>query len=374
MTALKSKTVLLMGGRGFLGGHVCRQLIQSGYQVLLQSTSSVDFENLSDLLPHPQVKTVQFDPYNSYDYQAVKTNCDYLIHCALPYSLQTIGQQKRREKNLRQLEDFLKASKGLKKAVFISASGTIGKSHSQPATEILSGEALDSIPSLRDKWSMEKLILSYNSPELPIVVVNPAQFFGEYDTKPSTGEFFKFIVNSPFIFLRDQPINIVGVEDVAKGIVLALEKGRAGERYLLSGENTTLWELAKHIRKNWGKSAPLGSLPFILLKSMSYISESLSHLLKLKKPAIPMVGLDIMKYGNQHYDHSKATNELLYQPGSAWQAIDKAARWYQSVGYLPAKNKKGGPTPPQIETTPMLKNKIVKAKPKNTKKINELTL
>ncbi len=123
------ETVLLFGGRSFLGGHICRALVRGGYRVLLHSRSSGAFNNLPDLVPDARIEPVAcgFD-----DHAAMRTlmrRAQFIVHSAIPYSKQSIGQSGKSRRDLQQLEAMLDilATATIKKSVFVSVSGTIGR-------------------------------------------------------------------------------------------------------------------------------------------------------------------------------------------------------------------------------------------------------
>lgn len=328
------KTVLLMGGRSFLGGHLCRVLIERGYQVLLHSSSTSRFENLKDVLPHPQVTTVTCPLDSPEQLSQLFTQAQYLIYAAVPTHKQTLGMQKVRDRdfaNFKNIFDLIKASP-LQKITFISTCSTIKR---------VEGIADETCVTERQGWAnlavkfkVEQAVLNYARQGMPVTLVNPTMFIGEYDTRPSSGDFFKFFQNAPFLVMKGFKTNIIDIRDVALGAVLALEKGRVGERYILSGENIYVEDLIIRIKKNAGKSIPPLVIPWPMVLGASLLSEVINMVLKQPKPLAPLLGLELKRHGSQHYSCEKAKRELGFAPRDPWTAVDKACAWYKAHGML----------------------------------------
>lgn len=330
------ENVLLIGGRSFIGGHVCRALIQRGYHVLLHSTSTPKFENLEDILPHQAVTPVKCAYENKAELSAMMAKVQYVIFLAPPPGKQTVGQGKTKDRdfdNTKNILDLIKAHP-IKKSVFISTCSTIGKVAHGVADETCMPKDTQGWEGLAFKFKLESLIMAYCQKGVPIVIVNPTMFIGEYDTKPSSGEFFKFINTAPFVFLKKCKMNIVDLEDAGRGVVLALEKGRPGERYLLGGINILHEELIARIKKCGGQTMPWLVMPYAMCVAASYASELVNVILKKDKPAIPLIGIELTVHGTQHYSCEKAKRELGYVPGETWGAVDRAYQWYKKKGML----------------------------------------
>jgi dihydroflavonol-4-reductase len=330
------ETVLLTGGRSFIGGHICRVLVKRGYHVILHSTCAAQFDNLKDLLPHPHVTPVMCSYGETQRLAEVLSKAQYMIFSSVPPGFQSLGQGKVKERDLANLKlilDLLAAS-SIKKSVFISTCSTIGK-----VSEGLGDE--NSLPPKKQGWAaiafklkLENLVVDYFRKGLNVVIVNPTMLVGDYDSKPSTGEFFRFVDKAPFTFLDGAKINFVDVADAALGTVLALEKGRAGERYILGGVNTVQEDIVKRIRECGGKKMPSIAIPYFVAVSMAGISEFINLIMRRERPFAPLLGIELSVHGNQHLSCEKAKRELGFVPGDTWSAVDRAYRWYKNHGLL----------------------------------------
>lgn len=324
------KNVLVIGGRSFFGGHIVRALAASGYQVIAQSTTTTDFQNLTDLMPHPSITTVRCSYDDKEGLSALMARVDYLVFSAVPPGKQSIGQTKIRENEFKQFKNILEilTASNIKKTVYVSSCSTIAEVTDGIADENCVAAKPHGWIGLSFKFKQENLVMEYFKKGLNIVTVNPTMLIGDYDTKPSTGEFFKFIDKAPFTFLNNSKINIVDVADAARGVALALEKGRAGERYLLGGLNILQKDLSARIRKCGNKNVPFLDIPYPVAVITSYLTEVLNLLLKQEKPLVPLIGIELQTHGNQHFSLKKAKQELGYVPGDTWSAVDRAYRWY----------------------------------------------
>jgi dihydroflavonol-4-reductase len=331
-------TVLLFGGRSFVGGHICRALTRRGYRVLLHSRSSGEFRNLDDLIPCAAIEPVVcgFDKHE--ELQRLMGRSQFVIYAAIPYSKQSIGQSSRLHRDFIEFESNLNLLTilNIKRAVFVSVSGTIGRVDGGVADEtcLVGSKRPKSWGHLTQKVASEEMILRFAWKGLQAVIVNPSMCVGEHDTKPSTGEFFRFISWLPLAFMPNALLNIVDVEDVAIGTILALEKGTVGERYILCGTNTNMGALIRRIKKLGGKSTPRVPIPRSIAVGTAYFFELLNVVVRRPEPFVPLLGIELIEQGSQHLTCAKAANKLGFVAGDAWAAVDRAYHWYVNHGIL----------------------------------------
>jgi dihydroflavonol-4-reductase len=327
------ETVLLFGGRSFIGGHVCRVLLRRGYNVLLHSRSSADFKNLQGILPDAAIEPVlcRFDQHD--ELRKLMDRCKFAIYAAIPYSKQSIGRGGRTNRELVEFDTTLNilAASEIIKSVFISVSGTVGRVAGGLADETRSPgrDTPKGWGHLSQKIASEQLISEQVRNGLQAVIVNPSMCVGEFDTKPSTGEFFRFFARFPFALMPSALLNIVDVQDVAEGTILALEKGIVGQRYILSGTNTTMGALIQRIRQLHGRSGTPVAIPRRVAILAAWLSEVLNLVVRGPAPIMPLLGVELIGQGSQHLTCGKAARELGFEPGDAWTAVDKSYRWYK---------------------------------------------
>lgn len=330
--------VLVIGGRGFIGGHICRRLLLEGYGVRVLSSSAARLENLADLDPAEAARLELFpgDPGDAAALDQALKDCRHMIHAGIPYPIYSLGWQRRWPRERAALRAVLHSAERaeLDSAVFLSVSGTVGLAREGLADESLPYRRPSPWTSLEMKHLAEQEILAAVERGLPAVIVNPCLSFGDHDTRPSSGQFLINFVRIPIRFLDDCAINAVDVRDVAHGAVAALRKGRWGERYLLGGENMTVRELARRTRRLQGLGEAPTRIPEPLLVGTAWLSELAAVLLRRPQPALPMIGVDILRYGGQHYCLEKARRELGLNPGPVDAALERALRWFREHRYL----------------------------------------
>jgi dihydroflavonol-4-reductase len=333
--------ILLLGGRGFIGGHICRSLLARNYNIRIFSASDSPLANLSDL-PKDQLAALEIWRGNIDDFYSIcqaMEGCQYLIHVAIPYPIYSLGWQKRWSREREALRNVLKVAldAGIVKCVFVNVSGTIGFVKHGLADESNAYHTPSKWTSLEMKHLAEQEILGFVNKGLPATIVNPCLCFGDYDTKPSSGLFLIYFVSWPFRMIRfmdDTRINVIDVKDVAEGAVSALEKGKIGERYLLGNENTTVRAFASRVRRIAGCKEPRITIPTFLIVVFSFATELVGLIAKRSQPYLPLLGIDILRYGSQHYSFNKARKELDLPQSSVDEAIRRALSWFKENKYL----------------------------------------
>lgn len=338
---MEQNKILLLGGRGFIGGHICRSLLARNYNVRVFSASDGPLANLSDL-PKDQRAALEIWRGNIDDPHSIcqaMEGCQYLIHAAIPYPIYSIGWKKRWPREREALRNVLQAAldAGIVKCVFVNVSGTIGLVKHGLADESNAYHTPSKWTSLEMKHLVEQEIFGFVHKGLPATIVNSCLCFGDYDTKPSSGLFLIYFVSLPFRlfrFMDDTPINVIDVKDVAEGTVSALEKGKIGERYLLGNENTTVRDFASRVRRIAGCKEPGIAIPTFLVVAFSFATELVGLVTKRSQPFLPLLGLDILRYGSQHYSFDKARRELDLPQSSVDDAIRRALSWFKENKYL----------------------------------------
>jgi dihydroflavonol-4-reductase len=184
----------------------------------------------------------------------------------------------------------------------------------------------------KSKYQAEKEALSFCQKGLEVVVVNPTAPIGPWDARPTpTGRIVLDFLRGRMPAYVDTGLNAVDVEDVAKGHVLALKKGKPAERYILGNRNMKLIEVLKILARITGQKAPKIKLPFWLVMVLGYLDLWMEGGLLRRKPAIPLEGLKISRKP-MYVDCSKAIEELGLPQSSVEGALEKAVVWYRQYG------------------------------------------
>ncbi len=322
-----SSRVFLTGATGFIGQHVARALRAAGYEVRA-------------LVRDPGSKTkdgdvVAGDLRRPGELAPALRGCRYLVHCAALYSFAPRDRASLRSVNVIGTTGLLEAARiaGVERAVVTSSGATVGhaRSDDRPATE--ADRAVNGTQSgyHHSKLEQESAVLAAR---LPAVLVLPTTVVGPGDAKPTpSGKLIvDFARGRVFASPPSGGANLVAVEDVARAHVLALERGRPGERYLIGGDNLTLDQLWRLLADVTGRPVPRWRIPYGLAVLMGWIDEGRCRLLPHAELRVPLEGVR-MSVQRMYVDCSKARAELGYEPGPVRAALERAVGWYRAHGY-----------------------------------------
>ncbi len=324
--------VLVLGGAGFIGHHVVRELLKKGYEVRVLVKPTSDTSLLKDL----QVEMISGDFEEKGKLAEALEGCEYLIHSAghYPvYSLQPAEDVRRGLNQIARIHHVLSKVK-VKRFLFVSSLTAIGKyPDGRPEDENAPYPVQrDRSAYCRAKRAMQQMVLA-RAQSFNTVVVAPTAVLGEGDLKASTGRLLVDVAKKNVKAAVSGKTNAVDVHDVAKGIVLALEKGQTGRVYVLGGENMTTPELIRRIAKQAGVPEPRTVIYPWLLIPIAWLSEVLGRTFRQKKPILPQVGLHFSLFGEE-LSSAIAERELDYTTGPVDAAIKRGLKWYRDNGFL----------------------------------------
>jgi len=325
--------VLLTGATGFVGGHVLRALLDAGYEVrALVRGPMPRFVHLDGAQP------VAGDLERPGELVAALRGCRYLVHVAARYSFAPAERPALERVNVRGTAGLLEAARiaGVERAVVTSSSAAVGPAHGGwLATEADWALEDDGASAYhRSKVEQERAALAA---QLDVVRVLPTAPVGPGDWKPTpTGQLvLDFLRGRMVVRPPAGGLNLVPVEDVARGHVLALVRGRPGRRYLLAGENLTLdavWELLGPI---CGRPVPRRRIPYGAALALALADETRCRVWPGARPAVPLEGVRMSRHV-MHVDGVRATDELGFRPGPAAAALERAVAWYRANGFTRA--------------------------------------
>jgi len=323
---------LVTGATGFVGGAVARALIRAGVDVRVLARSQSDTQNLSGL----PVERVEGDLLNPASLRTALAGCQQLYHVAAYYALWAKDPSIFYDINVTGTCNVLTAARlaGIQRTVYCSTIGAIGL----PADGGLGTEntpvSLDQMAGhyKRSKYLAEQEVLKFASEGLPVVIVNPSAPVGAGDVKPTpTGQVIVDFMKGRMPAYIETGLNIVDVDDVAAGHLLAMEKGRQGERYILGCRNLMLKDVFEILSGLTGIKAPSLRLPRSAVLPLAYVNQWIANLTG-QPPRIPLEGVKMAKY-RMHYDCSKAIRELGIPQTPPEAALEKAVQWFRSHGY-----------------------------------------
>jgi dihydroflavonol-4-reductase len=325
-------TTLVTGATGFVGSHVARQLLAAGETVRLLVRSTSNLQALDGLAAERVVGNLQ--DMGSLD-RAMK-GVRRVFHVAADYRLWTKDPAEIYESNVEGTRRLLEVARlaRVERFVYTSTVATIavaGHGAALPNEETHATLSQMIGHYKRSKFLAELEAIKAASGGVPVVIVNPTTPVGPGDWKPTpTGRIILDFVNGKMPAYVDTGLNLVAVEDVAAGHLLAAEKGRIGERYLLGARNMSLKEILEALATITGRPAPWMRLPHAVALAAGYADEFLSRMTG-REPQIPIDGVKMARH-RMFVESDKAQRELGYRPGAVEPALERAVRWYAEHG------------------------------------------
>ncbi len=266
--------------------------------------------------------------------QAV-AGCQILFHIAADYRLWSKHPQELYDSNVGGTRHLLEAAAkaGIERIVYTSTVGCIGIPNDGPGDED-TPVSIDEMAGhyKRSKWLAEQVALEKARAGLPVVIVNPTAPVGDHDWKPTpTGKIIVDFLRGNLPAFVDTGLNLVDVRDTAAGHLLAAEKGRTGERYILGCENLTLQQILTRIAAISGKTAPKTKVPYAIAYVAGVVSTAWANATG-REPAAPLEGVKMARK-KMFATHAKASQELGFTPGPIDSALQRAIDWFRANGY-----------------------------------------
>jgi dihydroflavonol-4-reductase len=329
-----SAKVLVTGASGFIGSAVLRQLVRAGYSVraLVRPTSCCDD------LRSPHVEFTQGDLRDASSIRPASEGCRFLFHIAADYRLSSwdgdaifaanvIGTR-----NL--MEEALRA--GIERIVYTSSVATLRcrqDGSSVDESDVLPvHEAIGAYK--RSKIVAEQIVLDLVAKRgLPAVIVNPSTPIGPRDMRPTpTGKIIVAAASGQIPVYVDTGLNLVHVDDVAHGHLLALRYGRIGERYILGGQNVTFSDMLAKIADLIGRAPPRFKMPWYLALPVAACGEARAWVTK-EEPLASWAGVRLSRH-RMFFTSAKAEQELSFLARPYVTGLQDALYWFESNGYL----------------------------------------
>jgi dihydroflavonol-4-reductase len=324
---------LVTGATGFVGAAVARALIREGWEVVALARKASDRRNVQDL----KLQVVEGDLVNRPSLDRALSGCQALFHVAADYRLGAFDPQQLYQTNVEGTRNILEASTqaGLTRVVYTSSVATVGiPADGSPGNEETPVGLADMIGHYkRSKFLAEQLVRQAAQAGAPVVIVNPSTPIGPGDVKPTpTGQIVLDAAAGRTPAYVDTGLNIVHVDDVAAGHLLAYHHGRPGERYILGGEDMTLREILFEIAKIVGRNPPRVRLPTAVVMPIAYIAEGIARI--TRRPGRVTVEAVRMSRKRMFFSSEKARRELGYQWRPPGQALREAIDWFRQQGGL----------------------------------------
>lgn len=327
--------VLLTGGSGFIGGRITRLLCARGEQVrcLVRSSSRVD--HLQDL----DLELVTGDLTQPASLKAAVEGCDLIYHVAASYRLWSRNPEELYRSNVEGVRSLLEAAEaaGCRRVVYCSSVGVLGTpSDGRPGDEESPVALADMVGHYkRSKFLAEEEARRAADRGLPVVIVNPSTPVGPGDLRPTeTGRIITRFLNRQLPFVLDTGLNLVDVDDVAAGHLLAAERGAPGRRYILGNQNLTLAQIASMLAEITGLPAPRGAIPYAAAWTVGALSTFFQGSLLGREPAVPLEGVRMARK-RMWFDSSRAVRELGLPQTPVRDSLLRAVHWFCLHEYAP---------------------------------------
>jgi dihydroflavonol-4-reductase len=334
-------TTLLTGGTGFIGAAVLRSLVKAGHNVRALVRPKSNRRNLSGI----DCEIVTGDLEDPASLQTALRGCENLFHVAADYRLWVPDPEKMNRTNVQGTLDLFRAaaSAGVSRIVYTSSVATLRLSNDgSPADEESHAELGDMIGVYKQsKFLAERAVKRlFEEIRIPLIIVKPTAPFGPGDVRPTpTGRMVVEAVSGRMPAYVNTGLNVVHVDDVATGHLLAYQNGTVGESYILGGENRTLRWILETIAELTGQPAPRIQLPHWFVTPIAHIVEGIT---RIRGGGEPMITVDGVRMARKpmYFSSEKARSALGYSPRPAVEALRDEIEWFRKHGYVLEGRKK----------------------------------
>ncbi len=326
--------MLVTGATGFVGSAVLRALAARGARVRALARPSSPRDNLAGV----DCEIVEGDMTDVASMTRAMTGARFVFHVAADYRLWARDPGAIRRANLAGAQAVSDAAlaAGVERLVYTSSVATLRAADAATVVDetapLAEPEAVGAYKQSKvaaERW-IERMVAERG---LPAVIVNPSTPIGPRDIKPTpTGRVVLEAAQGKIPAFVDTGLNLVHVDDVAEGHLLALERGRIGERYVLGGQDLSLKAMLADIAAITCRKPPTLALPRAPLYPLAYIAEGVARITGKE----PMLTRDALKMASHHmfFSSKKAQSELGYTARPHTEALADAIGWFRSAGYL----------------------------------------
>ena len=326
-------TVLVTGATGFVGAAVLRRLLDAGQAVRALVRAGSDRHNLEGL----EVEPVEGDLGDAASLGRAVAGCEALYHVAADYRLWVPEPATIYRANVEGTRALMRAAAeaGVRRIVYTSSVAVLGlHADGAPADETVPATLVDMIGHYkRSKFLAEQAVAEMAAEGLPVVIVNPSTPIGPRDVKPTpTGRMVVEAAAGRMPAFVDTGLNLVHVDDVATGHLLAFEHGAVGERYILGGHDMSLRDILAEIAAIVGRKPPRVKLPHGLILPFAYAAEGIARLTG-REPFATVDGIRMARK-KMYFSSAKARAALGYRSRPALEALRDAVEWFRANGYL----------------------------------------
>lgn len=331
--------VLVTGANGFIGSALVRALTDEGCRVVVLVEPGSDRASIDGL----EVEEVHADIRDAHAVRRAVDGCQGVFHVAALYRFWAPDSKLFYSVNVDGTRNVLAAARdaGVEKVVYTSTVGTLGlHPDGAPADETSYPDISHLFGSYkRSKYVAEHEVLRAAAEGCPVSIVMPTFPLGPRDRGPTpSGRLVLDFLNGRIPGFVDTVLNTVHVDDVARGHMLAFDKGTSGRSYILGGENLSLERLLAELAALTGLPRPGLKVPRSVSLGAAWVSDLVEGRVLRRHPSIPLEAAR-MSTTRMAFDDSRAREELGYAPRPAVEAIEASARWFLDNGYVKEKRR-----------------------------------
>jgi len=326
--------VLVTGGTGFVGANLVRELLADGHAVRVLARAGGDRRALEGC----RVEIVEGDLLDATSIRVAVAGARCVYHVAADYRLWARDPAVLYRANVDGTRTVLTAAAeaGAERIVYTSTVGAVGiPKDGAPGDERTPVSLADMVGAYKaSKFLAERVADEFAARGAPIVTVNPSAPIGPWDIKPTpTGQMIVDFLRGKMFASLDTGLNIVHVRDVARGHILAAERGRVGERYILGHRNLSLLEIFRMLAELTGLRAPRVRVPYPVAWLAAAGMEGVA-LITGRPPQVPLTAVRMARK-RMYFSAAKAVTELGLPQAPVEQALEEAVRWFVERGYAP---------------------------------------
>lgn len=326
--------VFVTGATGFVGSHVAQLLCAQGADLRLLVRPNSRLENIADLKAEHAIGDLR-DP-NSL--KSAVQGCEFVFHVAADYRLWVRDPQEMYRSNVEGTRAIIRLAQetGVRRVIYTSSVATMGFTTSGHVANESSPVSLRDMVGhyKRSKFMAEEAALEAGRSGANVVVVNPTTPIGEQDIKPTpTGRIILDFLKRKFPAYVDTGLNLADVKEIARGHLMAMEKAKPGERYILGGENLTLKEILDKLAALTGLPSPGMQVPHAVALGFAALDQFFTGFVLRREPRATIDAVR-MGYKKMFASSEKAERELGYKAIPVEDALRRAIRWFQAHGYV----------------------------------------
>ncbi|MBW4054920.1 MAG: NAD-dependent epimerase/dehydratase family protein [Proteobacteria bacterium] len=321
------------GATGFIGASIVRELLKDGREVRALVRPSSNRANLKGL----DVELWQGDLLDAPGLSRGLKGCDVLYHAAADYRLWTRNPAEMFRTNVGGTSAVLEAAleNNISRVVYTSSVGTLGNpGNGLPGTEDTPVSLAHMVgPYKKSKFLAEREAEKFIARGLELVIVNPSTPVGPWDIKPTpTGKIIVDFLKRMMPAYLDTGLNLIAVEECARGHILAEQKGCPGRKYILGNANLSLRDIFTMLQEITGIPAPRVRLPYTPVLMAAWLNEGFSRITG-HEPLIPLAGVRMAAH-HMYFDSGRAVRELGLPQTPVKNALERAVEWFRINGYV----------------------------------------